>query len=339
MAGKVCRGLAAAGAVARKAEDRARTGRTRATPTTRRDATRAAHLGRIDYGQRTNTLFTAEPAGRVVFDTAERCVPSGTFDCAVSKRTTANAKYWPDTPIDQECLSGAKCTDKYSPTFWSTKRLTKITTQVLSGTGLKTVDSWALEQSYPTTGDGTSPALWLESIARTGHAAGGTAAMPKVTFAGIEMDNRVDKVEGLPPFSRKRIHAIDTETGGGIAVTYSQRECSALAPVKMPASPESNAMRCFPQYWTPKGALNPVKDWFHKYVVEEVREEDLVTDSPAKVTGYEYLGGVAWAYDDGEFTENKHRTWSQYTRRRRAARAGAPRRRQRDRLPDGVGVP
>lgn len=274
--------------------------------------TRAAHLGRIDYGQRTNTLFTAEPAGRVVFDTAERCVPSGTFDCAVSKRTTANAKYWPDTPIDQECLSGAKCTDKYSPTFWSTKRLTKITTQVLSGTGLKTVDSWALEQSYPTTGDGTSPALWLESITRTGHAAGGTAAMPKVTFAGIEMDNRVDKVEGLPPFSRKRIHAIDTETGGRIAVTYSQRECSALAPVKMPSAPESNTMRCFPQYWTPKGALNPVKDWFHKYVVEQVREEDLVTDSPAKVTGYEYLGGVAWAYDDGEFTENKHRTWSQY---------------------------
>jgi RHS repeat-associated protein len=273
---------------------------------------RNAQLARIDYGLRSDKLFGVQPAGRVAFTTAERCIPSSTFDCAESKRTTANAKYWPDTPLDQECASGAKCTDKFSPTFWSTKRLTKITTSVLSGSALKTVDSWTLEQSFPATGDGTSPALWLESIARTGHGAGSTASMPKVTFSGIQMDNRVDKVEGLPPFSRYRIHAIDTETGGRIGITYSPRDCQALEPKRMPASPESNTMRCFPQYWTPKGALNPVKDWFHKYVVTEVREEDLVTDSPAKVTSYEFLGGAAWAYDDSEFTENKHRTWSQF---------------------------
>ncbi|MCH5676736.1 RHS repeat domain-containing protein, partial [Streptomyces gilvus] len=274
--------------------------------------TRSAQLARIDYGLRSDKLFGVQPAGRVAFTTAERCIPTSTFDCAEAKRTTANAKNWPDTPLDQECASGAKCTDKYSPTFWTTKRLTKITTSVLSGSSLKTVDSWTLEQSYPATGDGTSPALWLESITRTGHGAGATAAMPKVSFSGLQMDNRVDKVEGLPPFSRYRIHAIDTETGGRIAVTYSPRDCQALEPKRMPASPESNTMRCFPQYWTPKGALNPVKDWFHKYVVTEVREEDLVTDSPAKVTSYEFLGGAGWAYDDSEFTENKHRTWSQY---------------------------
>ncbi|WP_455354058.1 RHS repeat-associated core domain-containing protein [Streptomyces sp. SYSU K217416] len=274
--------------------------------------TRAAQVARIDYGQRSNTLFTAQPASRVVFDTAERCIPDALFDCAVSKRTAANAKHWPDVPLDQECVSGAKCTDKFSPTFWSTKRLVKITTQVLSGTALKNVDSWALEQSFPDTGDGTSPALWLESITRTGHGAGSSAAMPKVSFAGQQMDNRVDGVEGLPPFSRFRINAIDNETGGRIGVTYSPRDCQVLTPRRMPASPESNTMRCFPQYWTPKGALNPVKDWFHKYVVTQVREEDLVTDSPAKTTSYEYLGDAAWAFDDSEFTENKHRTWSQY---------------------------
>ncbi|WP_307675012.1 polymorphic toxin-type HINT domain-containing protein [Streptomyces sp. V4I2] len=273
---------------------------------------RNAQLSRIDYGLRSDKLFGVLPAGRVAFTLAERCIADAAFDCAESKRTTANAKRWPDTPLDQECASGAKCTDKYSPTFWSTKRLTKISTSVLSGTALKPVDSWALDQSFPATGDGTSPALWLESIARTGHGAGATAAMPKVTFSGLQMDNRVDKVEGLPPFSRYRIHAIDTETGGRIGVTYSPRDCRALEPKRMPASPESNTMRCFPQYWTPKGALNPVKDWFHKYVATEVREEDLVTDSPAKVTSYEFLGGAGWAYDDSEFTENKHRTWSQY---------------------------
>ncbi|MFJ5264663.1 polymorphic toxin-type HINT domain-containing protein, partial [Streptomyces sp. NPDC088387] len=273
---------------------------------------RSSQLSRIDYGLRADKLFGVQPAGRVAFTLAERCLATASFDCAESKRTAANAKNWPDTPLDQECASGAKCTDKYSPTFWSTKRLTKITTSVLSGTALKTVDSWALEQTYPATGDGTSPALWLDSITRTGHGAGGTAVMPKVSFAGIQMDNRVDKVEGLPPFSRLRVHAIDTETGGRIGVTYSPRECQALAPVRMPSSPESNTMRCFPQYWTPKGALNPVKDWFHKYLATEVREEDLVTDSPAKVTSYEFLGGAGWAYDDSEFTENKHRTWSQF---------------------------
>ncbi|WP_345040182.1 polymorphic toxin-type HINT domain-containing protein [Streptomyces sannanensis] len=274
--------------------------------------TRAAYLDRIDYGQRSTTLFTAQPAGRVAFTVAERCIPDAAFDCAESKRTAANAKYWPDTPLDQECTASVNCTDKFSPTFWTTKRLVKITTQVLSGTALKNVDSWALEQSYPATGDGTSPALWLESITRTGYGAGSSASMPKVSFAGLQMANRVDGVEGLPPFSRYRIHAIDTETGGRIGVTYSPRECSALAPVKMPASPETNTLRCFPQYWTPKGALNPVKDWFHKYVVTQVREDDLVTDASDKVTSYEYLGGAAWAYDDSEFTENKHRTWSQY---------------------------
>ncbi|WP_053042682.1 RHS repeat-associated core domain-containing protein [Streptomyces leeuwenhoekii] len=273
---------------------------------------RAAQLARIDYGLRSDKLFGVLPAGRVSFTTAERCIPSTAFDCAESKRTAANAKYWPDVPLDQECAAGAKCTDKYSPTFWTTKRLTKITTQVLSGTALNTVDSWTLEQSYPATGDGTSPALWLDSITRTGHRAGATAAMPKVTFSGTQMDNRVDGVEGLPPFSRYRIHAIDTETGGRIAVSYSARECQALEPRKMPASPESNTLRCYPQYWTPKGALAPVKDWFHKYVVTQVSEQDLVTDSPSKVTSYEYLGSPAWAWDDSEFTENKHRTWSQY---------------------------
>ncbi|MCX5203133.1 polymorphic toxin-type HINT domain-containing protein [Streptomyces sp. NBC_00237] len=274
--------------------------------------TRSATLARIDYGQRASALFTGLPAGRVTFSTAERCIPSSTFDCAESKRTVANAKYWPDTPLDQECVAGAKCTDKYAPTFWSTKRLTKISTQVLAGSALKNVDSWTLEQSYPDTGDGTSPALWLASITRTGLGAGGTASMPKVSFAGTQMDNRVDGVEGLPPYSRMRVHAIDTESGGRIGVTYSPRECQALEPRKMPASPETNTMRCYPQYWTPKGATKPVQDWFHKYLATEVREDDLVTDAPDKVTSYEFIGSPAWAYDDGEFTERKERTWSQY---------------------------
>ncbi|NEA08115.1 hypothetical protein G3I27_07890, partial [Streptomyces sp. SID10692] len=96
------------------------------------------------------------------------------------------------------------------------------------------------------------------------------ADMPKVTFRGQQLDNRVDGFEGLEPFSRLRVQAVDTETGGTIGVTYSDAECSARAPVKLPASPHTNTMRCYPQFWTPKGATDPVQDWFHKYVVTKV---------------------------------------------------------------------
>ncbi|WP_425579320.1 RHS repeat domain-containing protein, partial [Streptomyces chitinivorans] len=275
--------------------------------------TRATYLDRIDYGQRSDTLFTAQPAGRMDFTVAERCLPTDLFDCAVSKRTAANAKHWPDVPLDRECKTGERCAGKHTPTFWSTKRLVKIETQVLVGTEPKTVDSWKLEQSFPATGDDTSPALWLKSVTRTGYDKdGNTASMPAVSFRGVQMDNRVDGLEGLSPFSRYRVNAIDTESGGTIAVTYSGRDCQALEPRRMPSSPQANTMRCYPQSWTPEGAWEPVDDWFHKYVVTQVREEDHVTDAPPKVTSYEYLGGVAWAYDDSEFTEAKHRTWNQY---------------------------
>ncbi|MFE7455797.1 polymorphic toxin-type HINT domain-containing protein [Streptomyces sp. NPDC057554] len=271
---------------------------------------RGAYLKNIDYGQRSDKLFTQNAAARITFTVAERCIPGSGFSCAEADRTPANARHWPDTPIDQQCNAGAQCKDKNSPTFWSTKRLTKITTQVNNG-GFKNVDSFTLDQSFPATGDGTSPALWLKSIERTGHGQDGTTAtMPKVTFRGEQMDNRVDGFEGLEPFSRYRIHAVDTENGGTIGVTYSPQQCKRGG--TMPASPHTNTLRCYPQVWTPKGALEPITDYFHKYLVTQVREEDNVTDAVAKVTSYEYLGGAAWAYDDSENTEAKRRTWSQY---------------------------
>ncbi|MEI5033276.1 hypothetical protein RB201_11580 [Streptomyces sp. S1A(2023)] len=272
---------------------------------------RGAYLKNIDYGQRADKLFTQNAAARITFTVAERCIPGSGFTCAEADRTPANAKHWPDTPIDQQCNAGEQCKDKNSPTFWSTKRLTKITTQV-NNAGFRHVDSFTLDQNFPATGDGTSPALWLKSIERTGHGQDGTTAtMPKVTFRGEQMDNRVDGFEGLEPFSRYRIHAVDTENGGTIGVTYSPQQCKRGG--TMPTAPHTNTLRCYPQVWTPKGALEPITDYFHKYVVTQVREEDNVTDAVAKVTSYEYLGGAAWAYDDSENTEAKRRTWSQNT--------------------------
>jgi RHS repeat-associated protein len=274
---------------------------------------RAGVLKRIDYGLLSDSLFSAQPAGRVEFTTAERCLVTSSFDCAEAKRVKANASNWPDTPLDQACASGDKCTNKNSPSFWSTKRLTTITTKVLSGSSLLTADTYALDQSFPATGDGTSPALWLKSVTRTGYdAAGKKLAMPAVTFRGEQMDNRVDGLEGLQPYSRYRVFAVDNESGGTIGVSYSARDCSALSPKRLPSSPQSNSLRCYPQYWTPKGATAPILDWFHKYVVTEVREEDNAANSYSKVTSYEYLDGAAWAFDDGEFAAAKERTWSEF---------------------------
>ncbi|MEV8331761.1 SpvB/TcaC N-terminal domain-containing protein [Streptomyces niveus] len=112
---------------------------------------RAGYLDRIDYGLRAGSLFSAKAAGQVHFGVEERCLADcGTFDAA-------HAKNWPDVPFDQHCKDDAECKDQYSPTFWSKKRLTSITTKVLTGGAYKDVDSWSLKQGFPATGDGIYP--------------------------------------------------------------------------------------------------------------------------------------------------------------------------------------
>ncbi|WP_158839810.1 proprotein convertase P-domain-containing protein [Saccharothrix deserti] len=139
---------------------------------------RAGHLVRIDYGLREGQ----EPAARVVFTPADRCVPG-------SACTRSQPADWPDVPWDQQC-DGGTCTGKHSPVFFGSKRLAAITAQVRTGGELVDVDSWRLSHLFPSTEDHTSPGLWLESIVHTGHI-GGTATLPEVNFDGVLLDNRV----------------------------------------------------------------------------------------------------------------------------------------------------
>ncbi|AVZ76993.1 hypothetical protein SLUN_37275 [Streptomyces lunaelactis] len=81
---------------------------------------------------------------------------------------------------------------KRTQSFWTRKRLTKIDTSVLAGGVYKPVDTWALSHQFPSTGDGTDPALWLASITRTGHTGTGDVSMPAVTFQGLTLPNRVE---------------------------------------------------------------------------------------------------------------------------------------------------
>ncbi len=272
--------------------------------------TRGGYLKRIDYGLRSNTMYGKQAAGKVDFTVSERCLSEcTTFD-------SAHAGNWPDVPFDQYCASGTECKDRYSPSYWTRKRLTQIDTSVLTGGVYKPVDTWKLAHDFPSTGDGTDPALWLKSVTHTGHTGTGDVTMPSVTFKGQQLANRVEgattggDADPVPPLVRYRVYGIDTETGGTIGVTYSAADCKAG---DVP-SPASNTRRCYPVKWSPPDApaadYEPYLDWFHSYVVTQVLESDNTGGAPVKQTDYSYLDGLAWAKSkDDEFTDAKHLTY------------------------------
>ncbi|MFD3686985.1 RHS repeat-associated core domain-containing protein [Nocardiopsis sp. NPDC058631] len=244
------------------------------------------------------------------FTVSERCLTTDSFDCAADKRNKDNAEHWPDVPLDRDCKAGTKCTDQLSPTFFTTKRLTKVSAQFHDGSDYSTVDSWAFAHGFPEPGDGTDPTLWLDSITHTGHV-GGEADNPALTFTGTPMPNRVDSTsDGVAPLNKWRVSAVYTETGGQLDVTYSDPDCTAGST----PTPHTNTRRCYPVEWVPSGrGDDDITDWFHKYVVTQVKEIDLVTDQPDVTTTYDYRGDAAWRYMDADgFTKDDKRTWSQW---------------------------
>jgi RHS repeat-associated protein len=272
--------------------------------------TRGGNLKSVEYGLRSDTIFTAKAAGRIVFGMSERCLPKTGVTCDWSTVTEASAANWPDVPFDRYCKSGDSCEGKSSPSYWTTKRLTTITSYALNSGVHQKADSWTLAHSFPSTGDGSEPALWLKSIVRTGHTGDNDLTLPAVTFRGLQLPNRVEGVvDPVPPLNRYRVYAIDTETGGTIGVTYSQPDC---APGNMPA-PATNTRRCYPVIWSPPDApapdYEPYLDWFHSYVVDQVLEADNTAGAPVIRTDYQYLGGLAWAKSEDDFTEAEYRTY------------------------------
>ncbi|MGW0664880.1 polymorphic toxin-type HINT domain-containing protein [Streptodolium elevatio] len=285
---------------------------------------RGGHLQSIAFGQKTTDAFTTLPPGKVTFTTFERCLPvTGGFTCDPAQRK-ANPTKWPDVPVDQECAATGTC-NVTSPTFFTTRRLTAVTTQALIGGALKDVDTWELVQSFPDPGDTTSPSMWLDSITRTGK--DGTAIkLPATTFTGQLMNNRVDYAgDDRPAMNRRRMTTITSEAGAQTNITYTATNC---AKGNLPAAPATNTQRCIPVYWSLDPAKDPTLDWFHKYVVAQIDEVDARTISPARSTRYEYVGPAYWHRDDSELTEAKYRTWNDFRGYRevitRAGMAPAP---------------
>ncbi|GIM92558.1 polymorphic toxin-type HINT domain-containing protein [Paractinoplanes toevensis] len=266
---------------------------------------RGGNLERIDYGL--NTAYPDVAAtGRVVFSTADRCFATECYKD--DKPVKAN---WPDVPWDKECAA-EPCTDKLAPVLFSIKRLTKITTQIRSGSTFAPVESWTLDQEFKEPKSATSASLWLKQIVHAGHD-GGTVTDPPVVFTGVELTNQVNAIAGAQLYSRWRIDNIRTESGSDIHVTYSDPDCDAgdLPDVA------SNSRLCYPVYWTPDGYYDPTRDWFRKYVVREITHSDRTADQPPILTRYAYSTdgsntNVLWGWDDGEFTKKKHRTYGQW---------------------------
>ncbi|MEU5992345.1 RHS repeat-associated core domain-containing protein [Spirillospora sp. NPDC047418] len=273
---------------------------------------RGGYLKTISYGLRKDALF-AKPSAQVTFTTSERCIPDANFDCAPSK-IGANPDKWWDVPWDLNCNSGQECKDTHgglSPTFWSRKRLTKVTTQILKpdASGYRPVDSWSMDHSWGLAD--VERDLRLDEIQHTGYTADGTATtLPKVTFNHVQLPNRLDKTgDDILPYIRYRLGAIYDESGGQIDIAYSDPDCSLS---DLP-TPETNSTRCMPVIWTPPGREDPITDWFHKYVVTSVIQTDRTGLAPDMATKYQYLGGAAWHFDDDDgLTKEKEKTWSQW---------------------------
>ena len=270
--------------------------------------TRDANLDHIDYGFTDGNAYGTVP-DKVAFTTADRCMAAAS---ACDPLNSGNSANWPDVPFDLQCASGAAC-QVTAPSFYSTVRLTGITTEQYNGSAYNTVDSYTFTQTMPAPGDDTSPTLWLASIGHIGSdtSAGGSAVpLPNVTFVGVQKPNRVDTAtDGLPALDRWRIASVTSETGAATSVNY-ELVNPCTAPVTL--NPATNTSSCYPVYWTPAGASEPLLDWFNKYVVQSVNTSDPTGGSVGLATSYKYLGGAAWHYDDNEVVQAKYRTYGQY---------------------------
>lgn len=292
--------------------------------------TRGGTLSRIDYGMTSSTVFSGTAPEQILFDTAERCIPGTPTGntCADSQFTTANAAYWPDVPVDLNCTSGSTCTT-HSPSFWSRKRLTAVTTQIQTGGATKQVDKYSFTQSFPDGGD-HAPTLWLDSVKRTGldtlAGASDSTSTPAVSFdPPLQLPNRVGTIPQMPLMYHDRIQTVTSETGAETTVSYDRPDCSS-APASDPNDPtdaaartfaSTNTLSCFPVYWTPYGQPAPWMDWFYKYKVSSVVTTDPHNSyqdgtQPELETDYAYKGKPGWHYDDNEVVKAKNRTWGQF---------------------------
>ncbi|MET9622766.1 polymorphic toxin-type HINT domain-containing protein [Streptomyces sp. NPDC006464] len=285
--------------------------------------TRGGYLKEIRYGQRKDALFTTtdpkKPAAsdKVVLSYDERCIQAVASAC--NELTESSKDAWPDVPFDRICKDGDKCTGDLSPSFFTRKRLTTVTTYAWNAAAttpaFEPVDEWTLKHSYldpGDTGDSADQSLWLQEIRRTGkHGTPITPALDPVIFTHEFLSNRVDGTsDDILPFYKPRLKTITAEGGAQTIVSYLPEDC--VAGQTMPAL-DTNTRRCYPVYWAPNGGKTPILDWFQKYPVQAVSTTAPHGGLEAVEHSYIYgSNGAAWHYNNDPFTKEKERTWSSW---------------------------
>lgn len=271
--------------------------------------TRGGYLDHIEYGLKSDKMYTDKAQATVTFDNAERCLPQSGVTCDPAAIDT-KASYWYDTPWDMNCKPGTACDQgRMAPTFWTRKRLTGITTRVLQPDGTYAdADTWSFTHRWEKAD--TDYQLLLESIQHTGRSDTPVITLPKTTFAYAQLANRLDKTgDGYAPFIKARLKNIDGDSGSQTDINYSEPACDWNALPK----PETNTTRCFPQYIGGDSEDDPELQWFNKYVTTDITVSDRTGGAPDQITHYDYLGPAAWHYtDDDGLTKEKFRTWSQW---------------------------
>ncbi|MDK1472402.1 polymorphic toxin-type HINT domain-containing protein [Streptomyces sp. 549] len=266
---------------------------------------RGGHLDRIEYGLKSNAVYSGKALAKVEFTNAERCLPNSKTTCASIE---SDAFYWYDTPWDLNCKASEDCDrGRLSPTFWTRKRLTGVTTHLLNGTDYSKVDSWKLGHRWGQAD--VDYQLLLDSVQQTGHTATPEITLPRTTFAYKQMANRLDRTgDGYAPFIKARLSGVDDESGGQVTVDYSAPACNWNS---LP-TPQTNTTRCFPQYIGGSSSDDPERHWFNKYVATSVTTTDRTGGAADSVVAYDYKGGAAWHFDDDGLTKEKFKTWSQW---------------------------
>lgn len=265
---------------------------------------RAGQLSRIEYSQRHLDEDATAPTKVSVY-TADRC----SAQTACPTPNAANASAYPDVPLDQMCGSTTCSSANTSPTFWSTKEVTSITTRVLASNGLyDNVATYSMTYTFPATGDGTDPSLWLHDILKTGEVGADTFALPSVRMAGTRLPNRVNSGTGVPAMNKWRVLSISTELGARLTATYDTPNPCPLAPA-YPAFYD-NDYDCYPAWYTPEDGSPGGWVAFHKYLVTDTLLEDVRGGGPSTSTHYHYLDTPAWHYQDSLLATSQ--SWSDY---------------------------
>ncbi len=253
----------------------------------------AAHVSEVSYGHNVKVAGSA-PTDRIVFTTDYRA------EDGITDEPTCEDGDWSD------------CTFGQGPLFYTTEKLTAITTQTrnTSTGGWDDVTRWDLSYWWLSDVLGEFPMLWLESIQQTGLAGGPAIALPPTLFDATFLDNAVSTGD---PVQFPRISAIGNSLGGWTDVTYGQPNPCPSPWVAPPTDIWDNSgYDCYfitTGYDDVNGEIYYTGEVYAKWLVVQVTDEDLVGGSPDQVTRYQYEGGPAWAIPDDPLALSRPWPW------------------------------